>query len=260
MSVTYNSYLKLDKLLNLQETRSQPVEHDEILFIIIHQTYELWFKQILHEFTMLRTQLESGNTWNAIRLMERILVILKIAVAQTDILETMTPLSFNHFRKFLDNASGFESIQFREIEVMCGLRYPKIYRLLDEDDDRYNRLRERMSEHTLWESFCILLQKNGYDVQLPERQNEHGLLFKPNAALQDILVGIMKTDPETALLCEHLVDFDEGLQEWRYRHLKMVERTIGTKQGTGGSDGAGYLRKTLHQTIFPDLWAIRTKL
>lgn len=260
MALTYQKYLNIGQLLSLQQLRSKPEEHDEMLFIIIHQTYELWFKQILHEFELLRKELESGHTWNSIKTMRRILVILKIAVAQTDILETMTPLSFNQFRKFLDNASGFQSVQFREIEILCGTHYPHMIAHHKDDPNSLAKLNGRMEEHTLWESFCLYLQKGGFSVEIPGRVNSKGLVYEPSEKNQQILLEIMKNDPETALLCELFVDFDEGLQEWRYRHVKMVERTIGTKMGTGGSDGITYLKSTLHRTIFPDLWAIRSKL
>lgn len=260
MALTYQEYLHIDELLELQQLRSDPQEHDETLFIIIHQTYELWFKQILHEFELLKKDLELGNAWNSIKTMRRVLVILKIAVAQTDILETMTPLSFNHFRGFLDNASGFQSVQFREIEILCGIHYPHMLSHHKGDQKSLDRLNRRMKESNLWESFCLFLNKKGYAIEMPERVHQKGLIFEPSEENQEILLDIMRNDPETALLCEQLVDFDEGLQEWRYRHVKMVERTIGKKKGTGGSNGLDYLKKTLHRTIFPDLWAIRTKL
>lgn len=259
MSLTYTSYLNIDKLLALQKPQSDPEEHDEMLFIIIHQSYELWFKQILHEFDKLRPDLEKGNTWAAAKTMRRILTILKTMVSQIDILETMTPLEFNSFRGFLQQASGFQSVQFREMEIICGLRSKHIIKVHSDQPELQQQLIDREKEATLWESFCTYLQTHGYDIETPERVNEQGLLHEPSQKNQTILVDIMQQEPEIALLCELLIDYDEGLQEWRYRHVKMVERTIGTKKGTGGSDGAKYLRKTLNKPIFPDLWAIRTQ-
>ena len=259
MSLTYLSYLKIDELLRLQQLQSRPEEHDEMLFIIIHQTYELWFKQILHEVELLRTQLEMGETWSAIKTMRRILVIMKILVGQTDILETMTPLSFNQFRKFLQNSSGFQSVQFRELEILCGLRTKRMISMHEAGSDAYNTIISRMEEPIIWESFVTYLQKRGYSASIPERVNENGLVFNTSDELQQVLIEVMKNDNEAALLCELFVDFDEGMQEWRYRHVKMVERTIGTKKGSGGSDGVEYLKSTLHHHIFPDLWAIRTQ-
>lgn len=260
MKLTYSDYLKIDELLSLQEYRSDPKEHDEMLFIIIHQTYELWFKQILHEFGKLRKELRKGETWTAVKTMRRVLTILKTMVAQVDILETMTPLEFNSFRGFLDEASGFQSVQFREVEILCGLRSSHMIKAHEHQPDYVERLKARMEEPILWESFCQYLKQRDYHVEVPERVNENGLLFEPNKDLQETLIQIMNEDPETAMLCELFVDFDEGMQEWRYRHVKMVERTIGNKKGTGGSDGVTYLRSTLHQRIFPDLWEIRSQI
>lgn len=257
--MTYNSYLCVDELLALQQLRSEPNEHDEMLFIVIHQTYELWFKQILHEMDAFRNHCRAQATWSAMKTMRRILIIMKTLVSQVDILETMTPLEFNQFRGFLESSSGFQSVQFREVEILCGMRSPNMILIHPEGSSYRNQLEKRMQEQTLWESFCGLLVGEGYAVPTPERVNERGLVFQPSEASQAILLHIMKTNPALSLLCELLVDFDEGLQEWRYRHVKMVERTIGTRQGTGGSDGVEYLKRTLHHPIFPDLWAIRSQ-
>lgn len=259
MSLTYTHYLNIDKLLELQEPQSDPVEHDEMLFIIIHQSYELWFKQILHEFDKLRPDLENGKTWASAKTMRRILTILKTMVSQIDILETMTPLEFNSFRGFLQRASGFQSVQFREMEIICGMRSDRIINVHSDQPEMQQQLHDRENESTLWESFCRYLQKMGHPVETPERVNEKGLIHDPSEKNQTVLVDLMNSDPEAALLCELFVDYDEGLQEWRYRHVKMVERTIGTKIGTGGSDGAKYLHKTLNTPIFPDLWQIRSQ-
>ncbi|AXJ01845.1 tryptophan 2,3-dioxygenase [Cyclonatronum proteinivorum] len=256
-SLTYTRYLKINELLALQECKSDPEEHDETLFIIIHQTYELWFKQILHEFDLLRQELNAGRTWTSIKTMRRILTIMKTLVGQIDILETMTPLSFNQFRKFLDSSSGFQSVQFREMEILCGLRYPLMTNAHRENQPALDIIKGRMEEQTLWEAFITYLQKQGHSAKIPDRVNDKGLMFEPHPHNQQVLTDVMHNDPESSVLCELFVDFDEGLQEWRYRHVKMVERTIGTKKGTGGSDGVGYLRKTTNTPIFPDLWAIR---
>lgn len=259
MSLTYGSYLKVDKLMELQQLQSKPEEHDEMLFIIIHQTYELWFKEILHEMGRLRTEMEAGRTWTSVKTLRRILTIMKTLVGQVDILETMTPLEFNSFRGFLDEASGFQSVQFRELEILCGYYSPQAFLAHEGHPQIQQRLKARRNEHTLWESYCRYLQAHGYDIPEPQRINDSGVIYEASPELQETLVALMQEDPQATLLTELLVDFDEGLQEWRYRHVKMVERTIGNKMGTGGSDGVNYLRKTLHRPIFPDLWAIRSK-
>jgi tryptophan 2,3-dioxygenase len=181
-------------------------------------------------------------------------------VAQIDILETMTPLEFESFRGFLDEASGFQSVQFREVEMICGHRSTHILKVHEDQPQYFERIKQRMEEPTLWECFCTFLREQGYDAEIPERVNENGLLYEPSEHNQKVLLNIMNNDQETALLCELFVDFDEGMQEWRYRHVKMVERTIGNKMGTGGSSGVDYLRSTLHQRIFPDLWEIRSEI
>jgi len=260
MELTYNNYLKIDELLNLQQLQSEPEEHDEMLFIIIHQTYELWFKQVLHEFEKLRQNLTAGDTWSAAKTMRRNLSILKTMVAQIDILETITPLEFESFRGFLDGASGFQSVQFREVEILCGKRSPHMLKAHENNPAYIKRLKVRMEEQTLWECFCKYLQKKNYEAKMPERKNDHGLLYDSSPHNQQILLDIMRNNQEVALLCELMVDFDEGMQEWRYRHVKMVERTIGNKSGTGGSSGVDYLKSTLHKRIFPDLWEIRTEI
>ncbi|MEO1021390.1 MAG: tryptophan 2,3-dioxygenase family protein [Bacteroidota bacterium] len=256
-SITYQSYLNIDKLLTLQQLQSSPEEHDETLFIIIHQTYELWFKQILHELNKLMADLSAEHTWGAAKTMRRVLTILKTCVSQIDILETMTPLEFNSFRAFLGQSSGFQSYQFRELEIRCGLRHPHLMVAYQNEPSIQAHLEQCMTEPTLWESFCAYLAKKGTRIAC-ERTTEQPFLFTPSLENQQKLIEVMRSEPESAMLAELFIDFDEGLQEWRYRHVKMVQRTIGTKKGTGGSDGAGYLMRTINQPIFPDLWEMRT--
>lgn len=260
MSKTYGSYLKVDELLELQQIESNPEEHDEMLFIIIHQTYELWFKQILHESGKLRINLNQGETWSAAKTLRRILTIMKTLVGQVDILETMTPMEFISFRKFLDDSSGFQSWQFREVEILCGYRAPQAIAVQKTVPHRYAQLEKRMNEQTFWECFIHYLRQRGHDIDVPVADNDMGVIFEANEANQTKLADIIRTDSEAGLIAELMLDLDEGLQEWRYRHVKMVERTIGGKAGTGGSPGAKYLHKTLHQAIFPDLWAVRNYL
>ena len=260
MSKTYGSYLKVDELLELQQLESEPKEHDEMLFIIIHQTYELWFKQILHESEKLRVNLSAGETWAAAKTLRRILTIMKTLVGQVDILETMTPMEFISFRKFLDDSSGFQSWQFREVEILCGYRAPQAIEVQKTVAHRYAQLEKRMAEETFWETFIAYLQKRGHAIETPLKVNDRGMVFEPNEANQELLADIIRHDPEASLIAELFLDLDVGLQEWRYRHVKMVERTIGGKVGTGGSPGAKYLHKTLHLAVFPDLWAVRNHL
>ena len=257
-ALTYSSYLAVDELLELQRLVSEGPEHDELLFIVIHQTYELWFKQLLHEFAKAQSSLEAGQTYPALATLGRIRTILKVCVSQVDILETMTPLQFNSFRNFLSSSSGFQSAQFREVEAVLGRRDSKMAgHLPPEAQAKIKTITERRS---LWDSAIKYFVERGHQVSAAHLDRNFAEHYAANNEIQDLLVEIHQNDPETAMVCERLVDIDEGLQEWRYRHVKMVERTIGHKTGTGGSSGVDYLASTLHRPVFPDLWAVRDRL
>jgi tryptophan 2,3-dioxygenase len=252
---SYADYLKLDSLLALQEPGA---DHDETLFIIIHQTYELWFKEILHELDYLQALLAKDDLARAGHTMKRVLTILKVLVAQIDILETMTPLEFLSFRERLESGSGFQSAQFRELEFVLGQKRLSALEHYPSGPER-SRLEHRYRSPSLWDWFAGFLARRKFPVPADVLKRDVTQPPTPSPAMQRILIGIYRSDPALASLCERLVDLDEGVQEWRYRHVKMVERTIGTKRGTGGSAGAAYLRTTLLKPIFPDLWAIRTE-
>ncbi|MBI3982002.1 MAG: tryptophan 2,3-dioxygenase [Gemmatimonadetes bacterium] len=258
MPVTYWSYLKLDELLSLQKPLSDGPEHDEMLFIVIHQVYELWFKEVLHELDHLQHLLTTNDTPRAQHTLKRILTILKTLVAQIDVLETMTPLEFLAFRDRLEQGSGFQSAQFRELEFALGRKDPRAVERYPEGSATRRRLEARFRQPTLWDAFLRYLEANGYRVQEDVNERDVTLPIVPSPSTQKVLIQVYRTNPVVAGVCERLVDLDEGFQEWRYRHVKMVERTIGDKPGTGGSTGADYLRSTISRPAFPDLWAIRT--
>jgi tryptophan 2,3-dioxygenase len=261
-AVTYASYLRIDELLNLQTPQSgegQHAEHDETLFIIIHQVYELWFKQLLHEIDYVAVNLRKNDTARVTHTIRRILTILKTVVAQIDVLETMTPLEFNSFRGFLDTASGFQSAQFRELEFALGYKRAAMLAHHPEGSAGRARLEARYQAPTLWDAFLNYLTVNGYTVPSELLSRDQTQPLEPSAAIQTILIQIYRENPTISGVCELLLDMDEGLQEWRYRHVKMVSRTIGSKPGTGGSSGVAYLSTTI-QPLFPDLWAIRAQL
>lgn len=258
--LTYASYLKIDELLSLQDPVSDGPEHDEMLFIIIHQVYELWFKEVLHEVDYVVKLLLADDLARAQHTMKRILTILKVLVAQLDILETMTPVEFLTFRERLEEASGFQSHQFRELEFVLGGKSQWAISRYPEHEPALKRLRQRYEEPTLWDAFLHCLTREGYPVPKELLERDVTQRIEPSPELQEILVKVYRRDPALSELCERLVDLDEGLQEWRYRHVKMVERTIGTKPGSGGSAGADYLRQTLFKPAFPDLWGIRGRL
>ncbi|MFM8854893.1 MAG: tryptophan 2,3-dioxygenase [Actinomycetota bacterium] len=256
-ALNYNNYLKVDELLSLQQPLSDGPEHDELLFIVIHQTYELWFKELIHEFAASQVALEAGDTHRALSILGRIRTILKICVAQIDILETMTPLQFNSFRSRLGESSGFQSAQFREVEAILGRRDVRAAaHLLPQDKERVERW---MGARSLWDSVMQYVVKRGYRIPDSVMNRDVTKHYEPNPDVQEVLIELHRKDPEAGLVFERLVDIDEGLQEWRYRHVKMVERTIGRKTGTGGSAGADYLRQTLFNPTFPDLWEIRNR-
>ena len=259
-AVTYGTYLRVDDLLSLQQPRSTGPEHDELLFIVIHQVYELWFKELLHELDRVRTLLTADDTFRAQHTLKRILTILKVLVAQLDILETMTPLEFLSFRARLEAASGFQSDQFRQIEFVLGSKSDQAVRRFPEGTRARTALERRYTEPTVWDAFLHYLAREGYAVPAAALMRDVTSRAEPSPAIQELLIAVYRRDAKNAELCERLVDLDEGVQEWRYRHVKMVERTIGAKAGTGGSSGAEYLRNTIGHNLFPDLWEIRAHL
>lgn len=260
MSLTYSSYLKVAELLRLQQVQSEPPEHDETLFIIIHQVYELWFKQLIHEFEKIKRDFSDNNMYGAIAAFQRVRTIMKTLVAQLDILETMTPMSFLTFRDRLEAASGFQSVQFRELEFMLGNKRPAMLKYHEPGSEDYAALERRLREPSVVDHFYEFLGHRGAQVPRELLEGTSAEPTQPNNEIQDALLDFYRTQPEVAILLEMMTDFDEGMQEWRYRHVKMVERTIGNKRGTGGSPGVAFLRESLFKPIFPDLWEIRNKL
>ncbi|MEV6413004.1 tryptophan 2,3-dioxygenase family protein [Kribbella sp. NPDC051718] len=249
--LTYGSYLRLEQLLDQQRLESDPPAHDELLFITIHQVYELWFKQVLHEMTASRDAMLAGHLWKAQHLLRRVHTIERTLIQQVDVLETMTPQDFGEFRHRLSPASGFQSVQFREIEFLSGAKDPsfvKRFRGLSAAETA--RLEQRLAEPTLWDAFLGVLEQAGFSTA-----DEDDL----RKALQTV-AGDRSSFAEIWELAEALVQHDELAAAWRARHVVMVERMIGTKPGTGGSSGAGYLRSRLDLRYYPLLWHLRTSL
>ena len=256
-ALTYTSYLQVEELLQLQKPLSDGPEHDELLFIIIHQTYELWFKQLLHEFEAAAKALEAGNSHYALAILGRIRTIMKVCVTQVDILETMTPLQFNAFRGYLASSSGFQSSQFRKVEAILGRRDSKMAGHLP--PDMQSEIAEITSRNSIWDSFLIYVSGRGFKIPNSVLERSPSIAYESNSEVQDALLELHRNDAEAAMVSERLIDIDEGIQEWRYRHVKMVERTIGAKMGTGGSSGVQYLASTLFNPVFKDLWEIRSR-
>jgi tryptophan 2,3-dioxygenase len=257
-SLTYSSYLCLDEVLGAQRPRTG--EHDEILFIVIHQVYELWFKQILHELRALQRRFEEGGGPHALHTLRRVRAILKTIVAQIDVLETMTPSEFASFRSRLESASGFQSAQFRELEAVLGRRERSVLRHYPPGGAAHGRIAAALERPSVFDSFLRYLAARGYAVPSAALRRDVAAPYEPTDGVQDALLAAYADEAEPARVCEALMDIDEGLQEWRYRHVMMVRRTIGDKPGTGGSPGAAYLATTLSKHAFPDLWAIRSRM
>ncbi len=260
MALTYGTYLHLDELLGAQRPLSEGPEHDEMLFIVVHQVYELWFKQMLHEARFLQRALERGDTHHALATLKRTLTILKTLVSQVDVLETMTPMSFGAFRTRLETASGFQSVQFRELEFVLGHRREAVLAHYPEGSAERSALEAALNAPAVWDSFLRFLDEQGFGMPGDALARDVRQPISPSPEVQAVLLRVYRQDALLSQVCERLVDLDEGLQEWRYRHVKMVERTIGTKVGSGGSSGAQYLQSTLFRPLFPDLWEIRARL
>ncbi|MCL4869831.1 MAG: tryptophan 2,3-dioxygenase [Anaerolineae bacterium] len=261
--MTYNDYLKVPELLQLQALKSQPPHHDEMLFIVIHQAYELWFKLILHEVEKALGLMQRRQILPARHFLHRVGEIMKLLVQQIHILETMTPADFLQFRDRLEPASGFQSVQFREVEFAMGLKDERYLRMFNNRPDLRAVLERRLNEPDLRSAYYELLRQEGFD--LPDDVTIAGLAENPAAAAQLLAaLKIIYQNPIQHLplyvLSESLVDLDEQLNLWRYHHVRVVERIIGHKMGTGGSTGIGYLQKTTVKRCFPYLWQVRSEL
>lgn len=254
----YQRFAMLPELLSLQQPLSEPPEHDELLFIIVHQVHELWFKAALHEIDHARRLLVASDEARVAATLKRVRSIMKVLVGQLDILETMTPVEFESFRDRLDTASGFQSAQFRELEFAFGMKKASVLKGFPYPDE-HRRLKRRLEEPSLWDAFLRFLVDRGYKVPDSALTRDVTNPVASDPELQKVLVDAYHSDPGLVNLCERLVDLDEGFQEWRYRHVKMVERTIGNKPGTGDSAGVAYLATTI-KPAFPDLWEMRTAL
>ena len=237
--LSYGTYLKVPELLDLQRGLSQ--EHDELLFIVAHQVYELWFKVVLDELEATRSRIDSDDIFFARHHLRRVHVVERLLVEQIEVLETMSPQDFLAFRSQLAPASGFQSVQFREIEFLSGLKEPKYLARIEGSPEEMSRLHRRLDERSLVDAFHSLVERRGSPSVLD--------IFRDRERYGDLFD-----------LCEALLDHDEAFAHWRARHVLMVERQIGSKTGTGGSSGAQYLRSTLGKRFFPELWEVRSQL
>jgi tryptophan 2,3-dioxygenase len=248
--LSYGSYLRVPELLGLQSVLSDPPAHDELLFIVVHQAYELWFKVTLFELESVRDRLHDGNVQAARHSLARIHAVERVMIEHIGVIETMTPQDFLVFRSHLAPGSGFQSVQFREIEAISGLKEPGLAATMAPTDDERARLERRWAETTVWDAFCALLDARGLAMPAGDE-----------AARRESLLAMARADDqELFYLSDDLLTHDELFARWRYHHVLMVEREIGSKSGTGGSSGASYLRTTLDKRFYPDLWALRSYL
>jgi tryptophan 2,3-dioxygenase len=258
--LSYNKYLRVPDLINLQDCRSDPAHHDELLFITVHQAYELWFKQILHELDAAIVLLGDDRLTAATRAIRRVVDIEKLLVNQIHILESMTPISFLSFRDELNPASGFQSMQFREIEFSSGLKDPQILQEFADDPFAYERLKSRASQPSLADAFFAALERRGLSApaDIKDDKTRQNYSRRTRAVLE--ILTHFENRHEEFQLSEALLEHDEYFALWRSHHIKMVERMVGAKRGTGGSEGIGYLKTTLDKKFFPELWEARTYL
>ena len=247
--LSYGSYLHVPELLSLQRLRSDPPAHDELLFIVVHQAYELWFKELLFEVESARDRMFDADPAGAIHLLHRAHAIERVLIEQVSVLETMTSQDFLEFRSKLAPASGFQSVQFREIEFVSGLKDARMLDRLGEDEGERDRLTRRLEEPTLWDGFRGVLGSGG--LPMPEDDE---------AVRRESLVRMARHHPDLFALSEALLTHDELFALWRLRHVLMVERQIGSKTGTGGTAGVSYLRTTLEKRFYPELWEVRSYL
>lgn len=249
-ALSYNQYLKVRELIELQETLSEPTSHDELLFIIIHQTYELWFKQILHEVDATVGWMDEDRMFRANHSLKAINKVEKVLVGQIHVLESMAQIGFLEFRDKLNPASGFQSMQFRELEFASGAKDEKILHFFEFDEYAHARLKKRFEDRSLADAFWSLLEREGFKSGSKEERLD---------SMVEILTHPEKY-PDLFIMQDLLIDHDENIALWRYHHVLMVERMLGMKRGTGGSAGAGYLRTTLDKKFFPEIWEARTYL
>jgi tryptophan 2,3-dioxygenase len=261
--MSYASYLQLPTLLSAQQPVSDPEHHDELLFIIQHQTTELWLKLVLHELRSAAAWLRSDDLGSALKAIARVKHIQKTLTEQWSVLATLTPTEYSQFRGFLGNSSGFQSSQYRAVEFVLGNKNRKMLPVFESDPEAHEQLRHVLEAPSIYDEFLAYLNRQGFAIpaSLLERDVTKAHEFCPE------LVPVFKHIYENAAdnwgayeACEELVDLEDNLQLWRFRHLRTVQRTIGMKSGTGGSSGAAFLQKALELTFFPELFAVRTEI
>ncbi|WP_353951646.1 tryptophan 2,3-dioxygenase [Knoellia sp. S7-12] len=261
--MSYGSYLSLDELLSAQHPVSDPEHHDELLFIIQHQTSELWLKLVLHELRSAAELLAQDEMRVALKRIARVKHIQRTLTDQWSVLATLTPTEYSQFRGYLGHASGFQSVQYRAVEFMLGNKHRGMLKVHEADPAAYAMLEELLEAPSIYDEFLRYLARRGYAVPQEILHRDVSVAHVPNDELVQVLTGIYE-DAENHWdlyeACEELVDLEDNFQLWRFRHLKTVQRVIGMKTGTGGSSGVGFLQRALELTFFPELFAVRTAI
>ncbi len=259
--VTYSSYLDLDDLLSAQHPRSD--KHDEMLFVIIHQTKELWLKQILHELVAAKALIQAGDLVPAYKILARVSRIQSVMTLSWDILATMTPADYLSFRQDLGSSSGFQSDQFRRVEAMLGLKDARFLKYHVDRPEAHAALQAAITEPSVYDDALAQMAKAGLPIPADVLNRDVSQPYEPSEAVVEAWLQVYR-DPERYWpiyqLAEKLMDLDDALLTWRHKHVVTVERIIGRKRGTGGTAGVAYLTETLQKRCFPELWAVRTRL
>jgi tryptophan 2,3-dioxygenase len=259
--VTYTSYLRLDDLLACQQP--QTAEHDEMLFVILHQTMELWMKQVLHEIAVAQREIRAGNLVPAYKHLARVSRIQAIMTQTWDVLATMTPADYLNFREMLGTSSGFQSAQFRALEYVLGLKDPAFLQHQPEGGAARAMMQSALEAPSLYDDALAQLAKAGFDIPRSAYERPPGVAYQPSEAVETAWLQVYRNTQKHwpfYQLAEKLLDLDDALLTWRHKHVLTVERIIGRKRGTGGTEGVGYLQQTLTRRAFPEIWSLRTKL
>jgi len=259
----YSGYLDLERLLGAQHPRSSPTHHDELLFIIQHQTSELWFKLVIHELSAAMAQLAADDPGPCMKILARVKLVQQQLFDQWGVLETLTPSEYSEFRGVFGDASGFQSYQYRLVEFMLGNKNAQTLKIFRHDEAIHQRLQRALEAPSLYDEFLLFLHRQGHAVPRECIERDWSLPHQRTPTLVPVFVEIYRDTQRywtEYALCERLVDVEESFQLWRYRHLKTVERVIGFKRGTGGSSGVSFLKRALDLTFFPELLDVRTEL
>lgn len=262
-AMSYGDYLGLDQLLAAQHPRSQPEQHDELLFIIQHQTSELWLKLMLHELRSARSLLTTDELAPALKRLARVKRIQEILTDQWSVLATLTPSEYAEIRPFLATSSGFQSWQYRAVEFLLGNKNADMVKVFDHDEAARSMLAQLLEEPSLYDEFLAYLARRGYAIPVELLERDVTQPYRENDALVDTFAAVYAHPTEhwgVYETCEELVDLEDNFQQWRFRHLQVVTRTIGHKKGTGGSSGVDFLRRALDLTFFPELYTVRTRV